>query len=262
MDDHQQTARAVREEITIRATAGEVWRALIDARELARWFPVAAEVEPIVGGRITFHWGDIYPSMSARILELEAERRLLVGDPATGGAAVTEYQIEIGRESTILRVIQNGFFGGGSWDEQYDGTRRGWQFQLRALRHYLEHHRGADRRVVWLIRHPGLSPRHAWEKLSAENGFALAGIADTREGDTFSLELRGGDPLEGRVLVHESPWQFGAVISNWGGALVRVSIDQHPKGVAVNVLASFHGEARMLAPATETRLQRILDSSI
>lgn len=34
-----------------------MWRAISDAEELQRWFPLSAEVEPGEGGTVTLAWG-------------------------------------------------------------------------------------------------------------------------------------------------------------------------------------------------------------
>jgi uncharacterized protein YndB with AHSA1/START domain len=44
--------RRVEREIEINAVVEDVWKALTDANELARWFPLEARVTPGVGGKI------------------------------------------------------------------------------------------------------------------------------------------------------------------------------------------------------------------
>jgi uncharacterized protein YndB with AHSA1/START domain len=48
--------RACEERITLDAPAEVVWRALTDAQELMRWFPLGAEVVPGAGGSVTMSW--------------------------------------------------------------------------------------------------------------------------------------------------------------------------------------------------------------
>jgi hypothetical protein len=43
----------------------------------------------------------------------------------------------------VLRVVHAGFGIGAEWDEEYDGTVRGWRYKLRGLRHYLSRHGGS-----------------------------------------------------------------------------------------------------------------------
>lgn len=51
-------SREVVKESFIAAEPDEVWQALTDARELTRWFPVEARVEPGLGGSIWLSWGE------------------------------------------------------------------------------------------------------------------------------------------------------------------------------------------------------------
>ena len=44
-------------EIEIQASPEDVWKALTDPIELARWFPRQADVDPGVGGSLRLHWG-------------------------------------------------------------------------------------------------------------------------------------------------------------------------------------------------------------
>ena len=73
----EKTARTktIRLSIEIDAPAEAVWHAISDAEELQRWFPLEAEVEPGVGGKVTVGWGpDIIGS--GRIVAWEEGRRL------------------------------------------------------------------------------------------------------------------------------------------------------------------------------------------
>lgn len=44
-------------EIQVAAPMEAGWKAMTDAAELARWFPIEAEVKPGVGGTIRLSWG-------------------------------------------------------------------------------------------------------------------------------------------------------------------------------------------------------------
>jgi uncharacterized protein YndB with AHSA1/START domain len=55
----------------INAPIGDVRKALTDANELARWFPLEARVTPRIGGKIFVSWGPAY----------EGEAEILAGEP-------------------------------------------------------------------------------------------------------------------------------------------------------------------------------------
>jgi len=61
--------------IEIQAPTAAVWKALTDARELVRWFPLEAEVEPRVGGRYWISWQNEWQG-DHRIRIFEPERHL------------------------------------------------------------------------------------------------------------------------------------------------------------------------------------------
>ena len=50
-------SREVRKDVFIRQPPDIVWKALAEAEELARWFPLEARVTPGVGGSIWLSWG-------------------------------------------------------------------------------------------------------------------------------------------------------------------------------------------------------------
>ncbi len=52
--------RSVERTIEIDAPVRDVWRALTDADELMRWFPLEARAEPGEGGSIWMRWADVY----------------------------------------------------------------------------------------------------------------------------------------------------------------------------------------------------------
>ena len=61
--------------IDIDATPEEVWRALTDAGELMRWFPLQARVTPGKGGSVFWGW-DEHWAWESQIDAWEPERRL------------------------------------------------------------------------------------------------------------------------------------------------------------------------------------------
>jgi uncharacterized protein YndB with AHSA1/START domain len=52
--------RQIEKKIQINVPVEAVWKALTDAQELMRWFPLDAKVEPGKGGSIWISWGPPY----------------------------------------------------------------------------------------------------------------------------------------------------------------------------------------------------------
>lgn len=168
-----------------------MWRAL-DAEELVRWFPLDAKVAPGEGGSISLSWGDFWSGTSA--IEVgEPNRRLRTVDrrqDSTGRVVeiAVDYIIEGHGGQTVLRVVHSGFGHGAEWDAEFDSIRRGWQFELRGLRHYLTRHWGTPRRVAWALEKTSLPAEECYARLMGPAGLVREGsIAGLRPGDPYRL---------------------------------------------------------------------------
>ena len=77
-------AREIVKRIEIDASIEDVWKALTDAEELMRWFPLDARSTPGPGGTIWFSWGPPYEGEN-RIEIWEPPRHLRLTDAAITG---------------------------------------------------------------------------------------------------------------------------------------------------------------------------------
>ena len=108
----------------------------------------------------------------------------------------------------MLRLVHSGF-GASDWNDEYDGVRRGWQFELRSLSHYLRHKRGLPRRVAWVRAPIDMPYPEAWDRLWSSEGLLKRGaMPGTNEHDRYSITFGKGDTLEGAVLYSEQPTDF------------------------------------------------------
>jgi len=257
--------RSIEKTIDIQAPAQDVWRALTDADELVRWFPLEAEVTPGVGGKIRMHWDDCAGG-EGTIDAWEPNRLLRTshGMPAPDGGIriVTEFTLESRAGTTRLRLVHFGFGEDSEWDHLYDGTIRGWDFELRGLRHYLERHKGEPRRVIHARGVFDHSLDRAWKLLVGPQGIDAEGALGTPgEGDAYRLRTAGGLPLEGTVCIHREPKDFAATVANLEDAYLRVRIDESYDGSShndANLWLSTYG----LDDATFARLERELEAIV
>lgn len=231
--------RTLEVELEIDAPVEQVWSALTEAEELMRWFPFQAEVDPGEGGQIRMSWDGAFAS-ALDVEVWEAGRRLRTTWPAhseTPGEppapTVVDYRIEP-REGggTRLRLVHSGFPAADDWDEVFDGHLRGWSYELRCLRHYLEHHHGTTRRVVRVRRPIGaLSREEAWRLLFSSAGLVAEGAVEPAAGSGYAITLPSGHRLAGRVLIAFPPHELGATVTEVDGvagserSLLRVSIE-------------------------------------
>lgn len=213
-------------EITVAAPLDAVWRALAEGDELARWFPLEARVEPGVGGSVWLSWGGGWEG-SSRIDLWEPGRRLRVTNerPGADGSPVllaVDYWLEPAEGGTRVRVVHSGFGPGAEWDDELDAIRRGWKFELRSLRHYLERHAGTPRRVAWARLPTSLSVEEAWARVMGGRGlFDARSVGDVAEGDAYHLTGPSGEAWDGRVLIHRPPTDFSGTVTHLNDALLR-----------------------------------------
>jgi uncharacterized protein YndB with AHSA1/START domain len=191
-----------------------VWQALTDEGELVRWFPLDAKVEPGPGGSLYLSW----------LNEFAATTEIQVWDPPHhlrtawsfhegGPPQVTDYYLETKGGRTVVRAVTSGFPLDESWDGWVEGTERGWAFELRSLKHYLERHAGKPRHVVYLRRRIQLSNQDAWSRI----------VGDRELAPWLS---------RGEVFDHRPGSQYAAVVNDPVDALFRVSVE--PAGAGTN----------------------------
>jgi len=262
----QQAARSrtVDQRIPVAAPTDVVWRALTEARELMRWFPLEAGVSPGRGGTMRMCWPGEFEE-EARIDVWEPGRHLRVLGFPSGGAMtlVTDYYLESSGGGTVVRVVSSGFGAGEEWDELYEGVRCGWEFELRSLRQYLERHRGEDRRVAWARTCFSCGHAAAWERITRPGGwFGAAGLTLASPGERYRFRTATGEELAGRVEVSEAPRQFAGTVENWNHGLFRLELwGREAAGRAVAWLATWGEPSRDIA-ALEQAWQGAMDACL
>lgn len=236
--------RSAEGEITVDATPERVWRALTDAHELEQWFPLDARVEPGEGGSIYMSWRN----------EFAGEMKVLIWDPphhlrtewsfgeAGEHAQITDYLIEARGGKTVVRAVTSGFPLDASWDGWVEGTQRGWAYELRSLKHYLERHDGEERTVIYLRRRVPLSRDEIWSRL---------------RGGALAPWLSAGERFDDRAAS-----QYAAIASDPHDAMFRVSIEPPGPGAdqpEIVLFLSAWGEQQGRAIALEREWKRQLE---
>ena len=189
--------RSLVKEIAIEASPDAVWRALTDAEELRRWFPLDARVEPGTGGKIWVSWGEgMDGEQGIDIWEPGKHLRTSVQSEGMPVPFATDYYIEVRGDTTILRLVNSGFGAGAEWDDMYFGMDGGWSYFLFNLRHYLERHAGKPRSLAFARRKPGVPRASVLPSLLA----ALRHGGAPVPGDAVSVPL-GDRTWEGRVAL-------------------------------------------------------------
>lgn len=266
--------RSIEVELNIPAPVDAVWRALTDARELTRWFPMQAEVTPGQGGKVTMIWDEI--RTDSRIDAWEPNRHLrTVGwapeTPAefTAGekpitdlnALVLDYYLEAHGGTTVLRLVHSGFASGSSWDEEFfGGVNRGWAFELRALRHYLQFHSGKDREVRWVRVLLDGSYEDAWEAML--NLWTGTDFSRCSEGDPYKLVAADGEVFSGKTVAYHPGRQFGGTVDQMNNGLMRFALDECGNGPEACIWLTTYGVPSAELDAFAERWRRKLNSSL
>jgi uncharacterized protein YndB with AHSA1/START domain len=266
--------RQVVKEVGLRAEAEQVWRALTDANELTRWFPLAADVEPRVGGRVSWRWGrdfewttrvDLWEAPRRLRLVQEADRPLDVEGQMTDDSVaerrtiVLDFQLSSGRGETRLRLVHSGFGAGAAWDDEIEGVRNGWDFELANLAHYLRYHHGRARTMGWAVVSTAVSCDVAWDALVGPRGFGLS-AGEVVPGQPYAVHLPDGTRLSGRITVAVPARELIGTVDQLDNGVLRLGV--WPAAGACGATARFatwsprHGElAGRLGQDALTRLK-------
>lgn len=227
MHNRKTPTRSVERQVEIAAPVEAVWKALTDAEELTRWFPLNARVTPGQGGSIWKHWESEAEGGEDERIEIWEPRQHLrtAGSEGEWAGIATDYYLRGKGGETVLRVVSSGFGEGDTWDEILEAWGRGWDFELRGLRHYLEQHADQSRVVAWAVAPYLCSPDAAWAHLTRAGGwFGSNGLADLDKGAAYSVETVSGDALSGVVEVWHPPMQFAARVESWNDGLFRAEL--------------------------------------
>jgi len=258
--------------LTVDAPIEDVWKALTDARELTRWFPLHADVQSTVGGAVTWRWDDHF-TMVSRIEGWEPPRLLrLVQERETPHAAdgtalsdesasrvVMEFTLDTHQGQTRLRLVHSGFGTGAAWDDELEGVTNGWTYELRGLAHYLAHHRGRDRHLGWAWITTSLSAGDVWAALTSQGGMTVP--RSSREaGSPFTLTTPDGTTLTGVSQFHVPEREWFGTATELDNGLVRLSTWSGGGRTGVNVsFSTWSPNHAGLAATRGKSAQRFLD---
>ncbi|HEX2248881.1 MAG TPA: SRPBCC domain-containing protein [Gemmatimonadales bacterium] len=236
--------RSAEGEITIDATPERIWQAMTDEREMVRWFPLDAKVEPGPNGSVYLSWlNEFAETAEIQVWDPPHHLRTAWSFHPEGPTQITDYYIEARGGRTVVRAVTSGFPLDQSWDDWVEGTNRGWAFELRSLKHYLERHPGEPRHVVYLRRRIPISNDEAWSRLLSEH--------------ELSPWLASGD-----VFDHRPAAQLAAIVDDPKDALFRVSVEPGGPGTGQREIVlwlSAWGDHKQRVEELRTRWVEVLE---
>ncbi|HYL75079.1 MAG TPA: SRPBCC domain-containing protein [Bryobacteraceae bacterium] len=139
--------------VEIDAPIEEVWKALTEAKDIARWFAPNMTVEPGAGGEMVADWGpgivwknaiEVWePNRHLRLVE--TRDHFISASPAEDKMEpcrlLQDYYLEAKGGKTVLRMVHSGFGTSSNWIQEYEGTRDGWAVCFLRLKTLLERHK-------------------------------------------------------------------------------------------------------------------------
>lgn len=251
-------------QLEVKTDLARVWDALTSARELSNWFPLSARVEPGVGGTITYCWeAGLKGVCPIEVWEPPSGLRMKwpPGPGAESRETTVDWRLEGKEGVTSLQLVHSGFGTGEEWDREYDGIQRGWSFELRSLKHYLDVHPG-EARMAFLIRQKvGLSEVEFWRELFDRGGiFAHPEPWALKVGDDVDATMPSGDRLEGEVLQVHPPTDFVCTARNWNHGIFRIKYETWFGSPEVNLWVSLWGGPSSPTRELEARLREMIAS--
>jgi uncharacterized protein YndB with AHSA1/START domain len=227
------TARTFSMSLDIDASPEDVWRALTDAGELTRWFPLQARVTPGKGGCVFWGWNEHW-AWESQIDAWEPGKRLRLfenrpafdvnGQPIAGPRQqlAMEFTLETHAGQTRLRIVHSGFGDGASWDDELESVSAGWQFELRGLRHYLEHHKGRDRHHATAQLVTSLGTSEVWKRLLSPAAFVVTS-GSLAQDERVVIRSATGDQFSGTVAWHNPGRDLFIKVDDLNDGVFRLS---------------------------------------
>ena len=251
--------------VQIPAPRDVVWEALATAAGLEAWFCPKAEFENRLGGEVVWEW-DGHFRWPQTLAALEDGRHLrttypsAVDDGAGGKRPLfIDWKLEGEGGTTTLRIVHSGFGAESGFDEEYDGISRGWNIELKVLEHYLRHHAGKARQLVWGRKQLSMPATDVWRELTGPRGLGCGSDVDTRSvGDAFDFTTAAGDRLCGNVL-HAQTREVSGDVHSHDHALFRFWVQEWQGATHVWVWLAAYGAAASEVPGLQHRWDRMLE---
>lgn len=261
--NNDERTRAFEIELFLDHGADAIWQALTVPEAITRWFPPIAEVTPGQGGRMLWKWEGV-GQFETEIERWEPNRRLRLLEHKTDAAGhpvchTMDFQISPHRTGSQLRLVHSGFGKDAEWDDEFAGISAGWTFELRVLRHYLDHHLGKPRHMaLWSQKTPfGEAKSHA--AVLGPEGFLKKGrIEGIGEGEPYQMITADGEDLSGKVLVNHPPTSFAGAVPILDHAIFRYETEGDAIFIALELWGGHEATARNFQEKWQPIIARLL----
>lgn len=256
-------SRRIVKEVFVQAPPDVVWRALTEAEELTRWFPVDARVQPGLGGSIWISFGGGVEG-EAPITAWEPNRRFEWTETRGAVKLAVDFQLEAKSGGTVVRLVNSGFGAGPDWDDEFHMTERGWAYFMQHLRWYLERHRGKPRDLIVFRELVALTPAEAFQRLSGTAGLSKDdGLAAASPASAYETTTAHGDRLSGEILTSSpATGQLGLTIRELDDATLFLEMEPAPTGVRAGFWLSTYGLGSDEVARAREKFERLYRSAL
>jgi uncharacterized protein YndB with AHSA1/START domain len=252
----RRTTRDIELSVELDASPEDVFRAVTDGTEIAKWLAPEARVTPPAEGKqgsIWVSWGEgMGVERPIEIWDAPRRMRYAAGEnPESKAPLWVEWSIEAkGGTTTTLRLVHSGFSTGADWDDEFDAHARGWRLMLANLRHYFARH--AKKPAVHLTFMTKVdSPREGvWSTLLSKLAFQGA----PKSGDAFRITIARADVLTGTIDLVNPARDLGLVVHELDDALLRFTLEGGAKSPGPTFVYGYviaFGDAAGAGPARE-----------
>ena len=244
-------SRSVEASTRIAVGVDDVWRAISDGEWLSRWFSPVASVTPGKGGKVAVSWGGD-AEWTSRITAWEPGLHMRLEDEPPADDTTLDYHLEPADGTTLVRLVNAGYPADAEWDDHIRMLENGWRFFLWNMKHALERHLGVPRTMISARPWVGGTRAELWDRLFSPEGLGSLAAADSR----YSLELDGGQLLEGTVVLCDRPWAFAGVVEPMNDGVLHVELEGDGDRWKLGVWLSLYGVARAESDRVRAALQK------
>ena len=228
---NESATRSIDESLLIDASPEAVWEAFTSAEQIVNWFALRSDSAPGVGGYIGLSW-DLKDQEPGRCQithwkEHEYLRMTWRDDPGGEHELPVELWLKPQDGGTALRLVHSGFLSDTSWDDEYDAHQRGWQYELRSLKYYLEQRAGLPRRHVLQLFEMDASFADAYAAIVGGSRGFRSQPETAAIGDPIALTLPDGRTTSGEIIYLHAGKDFVVTADVLDGGMFRISLDRY-----------------------------------
>jgi uncharacterized protein YndB with AHSA1/START domain len=243
----------VKLDCSVRASREELWEACSTRSGLEGWYADKVTGTVARGARLRLEWPELGAAVELDVEEIQQNEHLvLVNGKSRVSLAVSEGRVELTHSGLAEQ-------------DDEDGFRSSWRVALAMLKHSLEEHPRAPRRVRWAARPAQTSAELAhlcFTAPAALDRWLGQGSVMGAEGEAYGLTLLSGERMTGNVLCRVEGRDVALTWEEQNDSVLVLRTLPSPRASRERVVAicwSKWGATEPGEHAIETELRRALE---